>query len=146
LKHGRVAMMASIGLIAQHYVQLGGYPLNDGVLDLTLSPRGVGAMTSYPGDVGFGILVLVAGFFELSVLKEKAGSPGDFGDPLNWQKEFGSQIDLATLKTFEIEHGRTAMLGVIGTLAAEYVTGYDAVEQWEHATEGAKTLISLTLK
>jgi hypothetical protein len=144
LKHGRVSMVAIIGLVAQHYVQFRELPLNDGVLDLTLAPRGAGAIASYPGSVGFGILVLFTGFLELSVLKDKDRSPGDFGDPFNWRGGFASTIDLATLKTYEIEHGRLAMMSVMGTLAAEYVTGYDGVQQWEHATEGAKQLFAFT--
>merc|ERR1719262_10534 len=49
LKHGRVAMMASIGLVAQHYVK---WPVMDGV------PSGV---TAFTDDKGLeGLLVLAA--------------------------------------------------------------------------------------
>ena len=36
------------------------------------------------------------------------------------------------------------MLAVIGTFAAEAVSGFDGVDQWSNATRGAVTLIEYT--
>merc|ERR1712050_135400 len=95
---------------------------------------GLGAISTFPSSAAFGALVLAAGIFELRMSDKAGKTPGDFGDPFNWREEVAGTItDEATLKTYELEHGRLAMLGVIGTLAAEYVTGYDAVEPWRHA-------------
>jgi len=144
IKHGRVAMMAIIGLVAQHYFRFKGLAFNDGSFSLDDAPAGLGALATFPSNAGFGALVLAAGIVELR-MSDEGRAPGDFGDPLNWRKEVAYTIrDDATLKTYEIEHGRLAMLGVMGTLAAEYVTGYDGVEQWEHAAEGAGRLIKYT--
>merc|ERR1712190_73679 len=145
LKHGRVAMMATIGLVAQHYFRFKGLAFNDGAFDLSGVPSGVGAISAFPSSAAFGVLVLVAGIFELRMSDKDGKTPGDFGDPLNWRKEVAGTIqDEKMLKTYELEHGRLAMLGVMGTLAAEYVTGYDAVDQWGHAAEGAGRLIRYT--
>merc|ERR1711972_356840 len=136
LKHGRVAMMATIGLVAQHYFRFKGLAFNDGMNDLSSVPSNLGAISTFPSSAAFGVLVLVAGIFELRLSDKDGKTPGDFGDPLNWRNEVASTInDEKTLKTYELEHGR---------LAAEYVTGYDAVDQWAHAAEGAGRLIKYT--
>merc|ERR1719277_1829193 len=140
LKHGRVAMVAIVGLVTQHFVRFGPLSTNEGVYDLAGLPSGFGALSTFPSSAGFGAIVLLAGFVELRA-SDEGRAPGDFGDPLNWRKEVAYTIeDDALLKTYELEHGRLAMLGVMGTLAAEYVTGYDAVEQWQYWAEGAARL------
>merc|ERR1719242_2913255 len=122
VKHGRVA---------QHYFRFKGI-VGQQIYSLEDVPSGFGAITTYPSSVGFAILVLVAGIIETGVLSDEGQKPGYFGDPLGFRKTIAyADID-DELETMEIEHGRLAMFGVIGTLWAEYVTGYDAVEQWEH--------------
>jgi len=142
VKHGRVAMIAVVGLVAQHYFRFKGI-VGQEVYSLEDVPAGFGAITTYPSSVGFAIIVLIAGIIETGVLSDKGQKPGYFGDPLGLRKTIAyANID-DELETMEIEHGRLAMFGVIGTLWAEYTTGYDAVEQWEHATEGGGRLLSL---
>jgi len=58
IKHGRVAMMASVGAVIQHYVVFPGF---ENV------PRCMGAVTTMPGTVGFGALLAVAGLLETTV-------------------------------------------------------------------------------
>jgi len=145
LKHGRVAMIAVVGMVVQHYWRLPSLGFNDGSADLGSVPSGLGAISAFPSAPAFGALVLVAGIFELR-MSDEGRAPGDFGDPLGWRANVAGTIeDEALLKTYELEHGRLAMFGAIGTLAAEQVTGYDAVEQWEHSVEGAGKLIGYTL-
>jgi hypothetical protein len=140
LKHGRVAMMAVVGLVAQHYVRFGPLSTNEGVYDLSTLPSGLGALSTFPSNAGFGAIVLLAGFVELRA-SDEGRAPGDFGDPLDWRRQVAGTIpDIAMLRTYELEHGRLAMLGVMGVLAAEYVTGYDSVQQWENFGEGAGRL------
>merc|ERR1719433_56308 len=142
VKHGRVAMMAVVGLVAQHYFRFKGI-VGQEVYSLDDVPSGFGAITTYPSSVGFAIILLVAGIVETGVLSDEGQKPGYFGDPLGLRQNLEyAEID-DELETMELEHGRLAMFGVIGTLWAEYVTGYDAVEQWEHATEGGGRLLSL---
>mmetsp|Transcript_29169 Transcript_29169/g.65823 ORF Transcript_29169/g.65823 Transcript_29169/m.65823 type:complete len:318 (+) Transcript_29169:71-1024(+) len=146
LKHGRVAMMATVGLVAQHSFRLPYIVSSDGSMSLDLVPSGVGALSVAPAGSAFGILVLLAGILELGVLNDEGRQPGDFGDPFGWKKEISyTGFDEKLLKTYELEHGRLAMFGFIGTLAAEYTTGYDAVQQWEHAAEGGGKLFKYSL-
>merc|ERR1719221_1713145 len=129
IKHGRVAMMATIGLIAQHYGKFKALSFPDAYLDLSTTPNGFGAITTYPSSVGFACLVLAAGISEMYYTDE-GKEPGDYGDPWNLQERIVADGDLKKFRSFEIEHGRLAMFGVIGTIAAELVSGYDAVDQW----------------
>jgi len=133
VKHGRVAMMATVGLVVQHYFRIK-LVTPDEIIPLD-GPNGLGALTEgQPSSAAFGLLFLLAGFVELGLLKNPEGAkPWDFGDPAGWRKSIEYlDIDDATLATYELEHGRLAMFGVAGCLAAELVSGYDAVEQWEH--------------
>merc|ERR1719411_2113260 len=50
LKHGRVAMMAAVGGVAQHYIKFPGF---DKV------PAGMDALTTAPGTYGFVVLFLL---------------------------------------------------------------------------------------
>merc|ERR1712151_1199054 len=50
LKHGRVAMMATFGLVAQHYFRFKGLSFNDGVFDLSSVPSNLGAISTFPGS------------------------------------------------------------------------------------------------
>jgi len=142
VKHGRVAMIAVVGLVAQHYFRFNGIVGQD-VYSLEDVPSGFDAITTYPSSVGFAIIVLIAGIIETGVLSDEDQKPGYFGDPLEFRKKIAYAGIDDELETMELEHGRLAMFGVIGTLWAEYVTGYDAVEQWGHATEGGGRLLSL---
>jgi len=133
VKHGRVAMMATVGLVVQHYVRIK-LVTPESIIPLN-GPSGIGALSAgEPSAAAFGLLFLMTGFVELGMLKNPEGAkPWDFGDPAGWRKQIAYlEADDATLATYELEHGRLAMIGVIGTLSAELVSGYDAVEQWEH--------------
>merc|ERR1719382_2278731 len=73
LKHGRVAMMASVGAVTQHFVQFPGFG------DV---PKGLGAVASPTGTAA---LVAVSGALELFLGKDDPAkgvdSIGDFGNP-----------------------------------------------------------------
>eukprot|EP00930_Biecheleria_cincta_P103427 TRINITY_DN953_c0_g1_i1.p1 TRINITY_DN953_c0_g1~~TRINITY_DN953_c0_g1_i1.p1 ORF type:complete len:950 (+),score=191.02 TRINITY_DN953_c0_g1_i1:420-2852(+) len=131
IKHGRVAMLATFGLVFQHYYHFKALSFPDSYLDLSGSPNGVEAISQYPSNVGFACLVLSAGIAEMYFNDEKGEFPGDFGDPwglkqtLNLDKE-----GLEKFRRYELEHGRLAMFGTIGTIAAEKVSGLDGVDQW----------------
>merc|ERR1712086_474504 len=136
LKHGRVAMMATFGMIVQHYWKL------SACKDV---PAGVQAATEYPGSVGLGFLFLVTGFFEMNILAdfEDKENPGNFSDPLRFQENVGQYNE--KWRNFEIQNGRMAMIGIIGTMTAGWYTGYDAVEQWTAAKPTAIAFIKTTI-
>merc|ERR1711976_621904 len=61
IKHGRVAMMAAVGAVVQHYVVFPGF---ENV------PRCMGAVTEMPGTIGFAALFGVAGLLETAAWTE----------------------------------------------------------------------------
>jgi len=116
LKNGRVAMMASIGLVAPHFWKFPGF---DGV------PTGAGALMTDAGGQGFAALVIAIGFLEAGEYVDGSyrSSMGNYGDPLNlgnYNTEYQNK---------ELNNCRMAMFAVLGQLSAEFVTGKDAVQQ-----------------
>jgi len=116
IKHGRVAMMAALGAVVQHYVKFPGFEK---------VPSGLGAVEVAPGTVGFGALFVLAGFLELVAWTEDPSKePGNFGDPAGlsqYTQEFRER---------ELNNGRFAMFAAIGIIAAELYTGKDAIQQF----------------
>ena len=124
IKHGRVAMMASIGMVLPHFWHAPGF---ENV------PNGIGAVFTEMGGPGFAALVLGAGLHELVLWKDdESKDPGDFGDPIKlagttkfWAWTPGGVVD----RNYELNNGRMAMLAVLGQVVAELATGKDAVQQ-----------------
>ena len=117
LKHGRVAMMASVGAVVQALLPGEG-------------PKGLGAVASAPE--GLAALVLVSGALELTIWKDDPAkgveSIGDFGNPL--QLGIGEPLGLSEdMKNRELNNGRAAMFAVLGIIVAELATGKNALEQ-----------------
>jgi len=115
LKHGRVAMMASLGLVGQHYLKL---PGAEGI------PDGIGALGTLVGQVGFGAIFVWGGVLEQTWKQDPKKEVGNFGDP------FGLGMYDTEMRNREINNGRFAMISVAGILAAELATGKDAVQQF----------------
>ncbi|CAE8627281.1 unnamed protein product [Polarella glacialis] len=115
IKHGRVAMMAALGAVVQHYVQFPGF---EGV------PTGLGAVNAAPGSYGAIALFAVSGALEFSIWTESDDKePGNFGDPL------GLNQYTPEMRARELNNGRMAMFAAIGIMLAEILTGKDGVEQ-----------------
>ncbi|CAK9009343.1 unnamed protein product [Durusdinium trenchii] len=116
LKHGRVAMMAAVGAVAQHYVKFPGFES---------VPSGLAASITGPGSYGFVALFALAGILELGAWTESDNKePGNFGDPLGFSQY------TQEWREREINNGRFAMFAAIGIIAAELYTGKDAIEQF----------------
>merc|ERR1712060_1002663 len=115
IKHGRVAMMAALGAVVQHLVKFPGFEK---------VPAGLSAVTSAPGTYGFIALLALGAGFELAIWKQDpAKEPGNFGNPVGW----GSYDD--DMRNKEINNGRFAMFAALGIIAADLVTGKDALQQ-----------------
>lgn len=115
IKHGRVAMMAALGAVAQHYVKFPGFEA---------VPAGLGAVTTAPGTYGFAALFLLSGVMELAVwAQDDKKEPGNFGDPV------GLGMYNPDMRAKEINNGRMAMFSAIGIIAAEALTGKDGIVQ-----------------
>ncbi|CAL1141487.1 unnamed protein product, partial [Cladocopium goreaui] len=117
LKHGRVAMLASVGLLAQCYIRLPFLGLKD-------SPAGYQAALLVPSLWMFGLVVITAMLFEWLWWKEDPWKePGNFGDPL------GLNMYDRDMRNRELNNGRFAMFATSGILAAELYTGQNAAQQ-----------------
>ncbi|CAE8611714.1 unnamed protein product [Polarella glacialis] len=115
IKHGRVAMMAALGAVVQHYVKFPGFE------DV---PSGLGAVTTAPGTYGFAALFLVSGVLELAIwTQNEKKEPGNFGDPA------GLNMYNPEMRQKEINNGRMGMFSVIGIIGAEVLTGKDGMNQ-----------------
>jgi len=115
LKHGRVAMMASVGLLFQHFVKFPGFES---------APAGFAAIATGEGVLGFVALFAASGILELAWRPDASREPGNFGDP------FGVKMYTEEMRTKEISNGRMAMISVLGIFAAELATGKDAIQQF----------------
>jgi len=116
LKHGRVAMMASAGLVAQHYIKWPGF---------SAVPAGAAAVETDPGKQAWIGLIVVCGILEFFVWKQDyKKQPGDFGDPLGLTNVFGYTREI---REKELNNGRLAMFTALGILWAELATGKDAI-------------------
>ncbi|CAE8611711.1 unnamed protein product [Polarella glacialis] len=115
IKHGRVAMMAALGAVVQHYVKFPGFE------DV---PSGLGAVTTAPGTYGFAALFLISGVLELAIWTQNdKKEPGNFGDPA------GLNMYNPEMRQKEINNGRMGMFSVIGIIGAEVLTGKDGMNQ-----------------
>lgn len=123
VKHGRVAMMAAVGAVIQHYVQFPGFEK---------VPKGLGAVLTPPGLYGFAALFLLSGALEVLFWKEdpaqEVSDIGNYGNPL--QLGIGAPLgESEDMKNRELNNGRAAMFAALGIVVAELATGKDAVEQ-----------------
>jgi len=116
IKHGRVAMMAAVGGVVQHYVVFPGFEA---------VPRCMGAVTEMPGTIGFAALFAVAGLLETTAWTESDDrEPGNFGDPA------GLNMYTEDMRNKELNNGRAAMFAALGIIAANLATGKDAIQQF----------------
>jgi hypothetical protein len=106
LKHGRVGMLAATGMLVNIVWKWEGFGK---------VPQGWEALQSSKGGAGFGLLVILASYFELTNPK------GDFTDPFG----FGSKMDedMDVLRKKELNNGR------IGMIAAFTLIMYNVFEK-----------------
>jgi len=139
LKHGRICMVALGGLIAQHSWKLPAF---------RLEPSGIQAATSgHASAAGLALILISVGIIEYNSTDD-GREPGDFGDPFDWIGQLetfdpNKPEELLLWRNRELNHCRLAMVGFLGTVMAEYATGYDAVEQWGHGEQAWKRTLAM---
>lgn len=128
IKHGRVCMLATLGMIVQELFTFGGsyFP--------KMLP--VNAHEFYIKTGGMAqILLFIAAFegvsyYALKQTIEGKRTPGDFGfDPLNLGKD---PVVFKKYQVNEIMNGRLAMIAVGGMIHQQWVTQQGTIEQLLH--------------
>lgn len=130
LKHGRVAMLAAVGLLVQPYWRFEGF--QDVRNDWSALDSGAGG--------AFGALCICAGIMEGAVWKQDpAKAVGDFSDATKqWIQPFPqisappTEEDKRSLQDKELNNGRLAMSAVITNLIFTATTGQSTMEQVEN--------------
>jgi len=115
IKHGRVAMMASVGSVSAHYFKLPGFEK---------VPTGLAALGDTQGAAGFSVLFFLVGLLEYARWTKPAATPGSYGDPFNLNQY------TTEMRNKELNNGRMAMFAVMGQIIAELYTGDDPVQQF----------------
>merc|ERR1740123_2176000 len=136
-------MMAVLGLAAQASGRFNlAYPYEVPDYDFSGVSSGIQALREPTAASGWlGVLAVAAGFIEFRASDDER-APGDFGDPLGLAKTWGLPADVEW-KNFELNHGRLAMVGFLGAVSAEIVTGLDAAGQWQMAGPAFKRTLAL---
>lgn len=127
-KHGRVAMAAVVGCIVHNnHIVFDGYLSPSANLKFSDIPTGIGGLKAVPAA---GLAQILA-FFALVELAWMPASKydGDYG--VGW---FGEDIkdpaEKARKLNVELNNGRAAMMGIIGNMVAEELTGQTMYEQY----------------
>jgi len=123
LKHGRICMLASLGMIAPEWGTLPGYP------GATANP--VEAFSAVPAE-GLVQIFLFIGWLEayyfndgnwtmMTMFEDPKRVPGNVGfDPLNFGANTATR---ERLELQELTHGRLAMIAFAGMIHQTFVTG-----------------------
>jgi hypothetical protein len=127
-KHGRIAMAAVVGTIVHNnHIVFDGYisPSND--LKFSDIPTGIAGLFSVP-SAGLAQIFLFFGLVELAWMPASKYDGdygvGYFGDNIKDPEEKARKLNV------ELNNGRAAMLGIIGNMVAEELTGQTMYEQY----------------
>ena len=120
VKHGRIAMAATVGMLVQQTTRFDGYLSPSADLKFADVPNGLAALKAVPLE-GWCQMAVLIGAHELFVKQREGKVPGDFGTGY-----FGFSMDDQSSKqlralSVEISNGRLAMLGILGMFASEIV-------------------------
>ena len=120
LKHGRAAMLATVGFVAQQYVTLPGMTHVD---DSNLAPQAAGLSPMLQIVFGLGAIEWFTNKGNITMenmFSDPKREPGNLGfDPLQMSKNGMSE----EMQLKEIKNGRLAMLAIGGMIHHNIVTG-----------------------
>jgi len=128
-KHGRIAMMAMLGtFVHNNKWTFDGYLSPSQGLKFSDIDSGIGGLFQVP-PAGLLQIILFCGFVELAWWPATQ-LDGDYGVRLgninNWDEEPAKEI---RQRNAELNNGRAAMMGILGTFVHEVVTGQNFAEQ-----------------
>jgi light-harvesting complex I chlorophyll a/b binding protein 1 len=120
VKHGRIAMAATVGMLTQQTTRFEGFLSPSADLKFSDIPNGLGALKAVPLE-GWCQMAVVIGMHEVLIKQREGKVPGDFGTGY-----FGFSMDDQSSKQIsalsaEVSNGRLAMLGILGMFASEIV-------------------------
>jgi len=120
LKHGRISMAATLGMLTQQNYHFDGFLSPSAGLKFEDVPNGLAALDVVP-LAGWVQMAVLIGAHEI-VVKQVAGKgPGNFGTGYFGVKlDDQSSFQLRALNV-EVSNGRLAMLGILGMFASEIV-------------------------
>jgi hypothetical protein len=122
LKHGRAAMLATVGFVVPEFVRVPGEAYSFEAL-----PRVIDAHDALPDSMiqifGWISFIEAVSFPALANMNEFDRKPGDFSfDPLGlWPKDEEAQ---KAMQLKELKNGRLAMVGIGGMVAGAVVSGH----------------------
>ena len=125
LKHGRVCMLATLGVVVQGL----GASLPNPIFQEPNAFKAVGTIYEASPIALWQILIAISAVEVLCAsIEPQFERPGDFGwDPLNIKPKDEAQVDELQLK--ELKNGRLAMLSFAGMSYQAYLTGQGTIEQ-----------------
>lgn len=138
IKHGRVAMFATMGYIAPEYYRFDGYLSPSMNLKFSDVPNGLKALSVVPKE-GWAQILAFAGFLEL-VVNKKTSEPGNYGKGNLGLGliGFGNSVQDPETRTrklnAELANGRLAMMAIIGMFFQDGLTG-SAWGDWANYTD-----------
>jgi light-harvesting complex I chlorophyll a/b binding protein 1 len=122
VKHGRIAMAATVGMLVQQGSRFEGALSPSANLDFKDVPNGLAALNVVP-LAGWAQMAILIGLHEVFIQQRPNKAPGDFGTGY-----FGLALDDQSAKqlralSVEVSNGRLAMLGILGMFASEVIHG-----------------------
>lgn len=127
IKHGRIAMAATTGYIVQECLRWPGYLSTSADVKFADLPNGIAAFKAMPlaGQVQIflyiGIMELVTWRFYENGEVPAGKAPGDVAGDL-WVR-YSDPEEKATKLNIELNNGRAAMMGALGMLMHDHLTG-----------------------
>jgi len=120
IKHGRLAMMAAVGLLAQSLYKINGFQDTPGGIEAGWFPVG-------PGRQGLACILIFIGVCESFIfVQDPRKEPGNFGDPVGVGQlgQYGTDT-----RSGELNNGRAGMLAFLSIVVVNLNTGKSAGEQ-----------------
>jgi hypothetical protein len=112
IKHGRIAMMATTGVILGTFAKFPGF---ENV------PAGFAALDTEKGGAGMGVILIIAGTLEFIYTQDPNKEPGNLGNIWYYgTEEEAAEIYTTELRNKELAHCRLAMSGLLVQFLYEY--------------------------
>lgn len=130
IKHGRIAMMACTGYFVQEFMRWPGYLSTSEGVKFSALPNGILALKGVPA-LGLAQILVFIGLMEIATWRFYEGpwpgsvpegkAPGDVAGDF-WVR-YTDPEEKANKLNIELNNGRAAMMGSLGCLMHDHITG-----------------------